>query len=380
MSKTNKNQEVIEEVEIIEEAEVSSNESNENTSSVEVEEISETVDLFTTNIDDLEKQFNNFISVTEASTTEAAGAVNMDELDEIGDEIIAARQYLESFAAGEKKGVREKAYNHLTALPLIGGWAKDKVEEVQVQAMKDSNVKDVLNGIFDKFDIKKKRLLELTDMANGIGKSLQVQEKELAKYILTLDKVLSDTDDSTTKLRAYDMSNQAQYQDKVIKEQIYNKLAFIVYFLDKFIMRMSKTVPAIKTQLMNETQISGMINSIADSVKMLGELQELTNNIAKTSTEKVQSLIVDVTKDLTNGSDIEFYKESAQRNIQFQDTMKKSRVKMIESTVNTYDELKKIGIDTSNQLENRINAERKALGMNIDTMKKSVAANDNEVA
>jgi hypothetical protein len=343
-------------------------------------EVIETGSTFTTDIDELEAQFNKFISDTEEATTSAAGAVNMDELNEIGDEIIAARQYLESFAAGEKKSVREKAYNQLVALPLIGGWAKDKVQEVQTQALKDSNVKEVLQGIFDKFDVKKKRLLELTEMANNIGKSLQAQEKELAKYITTLDKVIETTQDSTTKLRAYDMSNQAQYQDKVIKEQIYNKLAFIVDMMEQLYMRMSKTVPAIKTQLMNETQISGMINSIADSVKMMGELQDLTNSIAKTSTEKVQSLIVDVTKDLTDGSDVEFYKESAKRNIEFQETMKKSRVKMIESTINTYEELKQIGIDTSNQLESRIDAERKALGMTIETMKSSVAANDKDAA
>ena len=170
------------------------------------------------------------------------------------------------------------------------------------------------------------------------------------------------------------MSNQAQYQDKVIKEQVYNKLAFIVDMMEQLHMRMSKTIPAMKSQLMNETQISGMINSIADSVKMLGELQGLTNSIAKKSTEKVQNLIVDVTKDLTDGSDIEYYRDSAKRNIEFQKTMRNARVKMIENTVNTYSELQQIGIDTSNQLENRINAERKALGMKIDKMEENSAS------
>ena len=319
-------------------------------------------------INELELEFSKFMKESEDSTSTIGARINLDELDEIGEEIIKAKTYLESFANGERKSVRDKAYNQLSTLPMIGGWMKNRIEEAKTQALKDSGVKEVLESIFNNFEKKKQRLLELSDVAQNIGKNLQEQERKLQEYIGKLDEIINTTDNHSTKLKALDMSNQAQYQDKVIKEQVYNKLSFIVEMIDQLYMRMSKTIPAIKSQLMNETQIAGMINSISDSVKMMSELQTLTNNIARSSTEKVQSLIIDTTKDLSNGTDVEFYKESYKRNVEFQETMKKSRTKMIENTIKTYDELKGISIDTTKQLESRIDAERKALGMSVESL------------
>lgn len=314
-------------------------------------------------IESIEKEFSAFLKKSEETTSSISGHINMDELNEIGDEIVKARQYLESFATGEKKTIREKAYNQLTTLPMIGGWAKEQADRAQIQNIKDSSVKEVLTDIFDKFEIKKKRILDLTEISNKIGTELQKQEKYLEEYIKSLDNIIENTQDAGTKLRAYDMSNQAQYQDKVVKDQIYNKLAFIVELMEQLYMRMSKTVPAIKAQLMNETEIAGMINNISDTVKMLSELHELTNNISRTSTEKVQELIVDVTKDLTDGSDIKFYEESHNRNIKIQETLKESRLKVINNTVDKYNKLKEISTNTNYALEDSSKATQKALGI-----------------
>ena len=141
-------------------------------------------------LDDLEKEFTSFVTDVETSTSNMTSHINMDELNEIGDEIIKAKEYLTSFAKGEKKTVREQAYNQLIALPLIGSWAKTRVEEVQMQAVKDSGVKEVLESIFDNFDIKKKRLIELTYLAENIKSNLVKQESELAVYIVKLDYII----------------------------------------------------------------------------------------------------------------------------------------------------------------------------------------------
>jgi len=335
-----------------------------------VEEAHEPVEM--QSMDALEQEFGAFVSEIESTTSDITTNINMDELNEIGEEIIKAKAYLTSFANGEKKTTREKAYNQLVSLPLIGGWAKDKVEEAQLQHVKDSGVKDVLKSMFDNFDIKKKRLVELTGLADTIRTNLIAQEGELAVYIVKLDNIIEHTTSPTDKMRALDMSIQAQSSDKIIKDQVHNKLHFIVDMMEALHMRMSKTIPTLKAQLLNETSIAGMITSIADSVKMMDSLQSLTNDIAKTSTENIQGLIVDVTKSLTDGVDVEFYRKSAETNEKFQQTMIECSAKRIKSTVKAYDTLKEIGVDTSNQLERRVHSEKVALGMSIGAAKERV--------
>jgi len=310
---------------------------------------------------EIEKSFNDFILEVGTTTEAVSGRINVDELNEIGDSIVSAKQFLTSFANGEKKSVRTRAYNQLKNVPLIGDWAKGKVEEIQTQALKDSSVKEVLNDIFDSFEIKKKRLIELTEIASNIRVELMKQEIKVGEYISDLEHILSSTEDPVTRMKALEMSIQAQTSDKIIKDQVYNKINFILELMEALMIRMSKTLPAIKSQLLNETSISGMINSISDSVKMMSSLQELTNEIAKTSTENIQGLIIDVTKELTNGADIEFYKQSAETNKKFHQTLISCEQERIKNNIDSFKKLKEISDDTTLQLQQRTNSQIKAL-------------------
>jgi len=349
---------------------------NEGTEMVEAEMVETTEETKSlevqTTIAELEVEFNSFIKEMEAANDSVSSKIQMDELNEIGDEVIKAKQYLTSFASGEKKSVREQAYSQLTALPLIGNWAKDKVEEVQVQHMKDSGVKEVLEGIFESFETKKKRLVELTIMAEGMRDNLISQERQLQGYIQRLDEIIANPPSVADKMRALDMSIIAQAQDRISKEMIYNQVNFIIELMENLMIKISKTLPTLKNTLSNSLNIVGTINSIKDAVEMMNTLEDLSNEITRTSTNNIQSLIVDVTKSLSDGTDIEFYKESAKRNEEFNKTLTQARVKHIETTVSNYETLKQIEVDTSNQIEMRRKQEAKALGMKIETSKEAV--------
>jgi uncharacterized protein YjgD (DUF1641 family) len=127
--------------------------------------------------------------------------------------------------------------------------------------------------------------------------------------------------------------------------------------------KISKTLPTLKNTLNNSLNIVGAINSIKDAVQMMNTLENLTNEITQTSTNNIQTLIVDVTKSLSDGTDVEFYKESAKRNEEFNKTLIEARVKHIEKTVSNYNTLKEIQLDTSNQIELRRDAELQALSL-----------------
>jgi len=317
-------------------------------------------------IQELEVEFNSFIKDMEVANESVSAGIQMDELNEIGDEVIKAKQFLTSFASGESKSVREKAYSQLASIPLIGEWAKDKVEEVQVQQMKDSGVKEVLEGIFESFETKKKRLIELTSMAESMRDNLIAQEQKLGEYIVELDKIIANPPSVADKMRALDMSIMAQAQDRISKEMIYNQIGFIIELMENLMIKISKTLPTLKNSLSNSLNIVGTINSIKDAVTMMNTLEELSNEITRTSTNNIQNLIVDVTKSLSDGTDIEFYKESAKRNETFNKTLTDARIKHIKTTVENYETLKQIEVDTSNQIEMRRNAEAKALGLSLN--------------
>jgi len=345
---------------------------------VEVVEVklTEESNLPQSTIAELEVEFNAFIKEMEVANESVSGKIQMDELNEISDEVIKAKQYLTSFANGEKKSVREQAYNQLTSLPLIGNWAKEKVQEVQVQHMKDSGVKDVLEDIFESFETKKKRLVELTVMAEEMRDNLIEQEKQLGVYIRKLDAIIANPPSVADKMRALDMSIIAQAQDRISKEMIYNQINFIIELMENLMIKISKTLPTLKNTLSNSLNIVGTINSIKDAVEMMNTLEDLSNEITRTSTNNIQNLIVDVTKSLSDGTDIEFYKESAKRNEEFNKTLTQARVKHIETTVNNYETLKQIEVDTSNQIEMRRNAEARALEMQIEGIQEAQIEED----
>ena len=342
---------------------------------VEVDEIRET---YEGSMDDLEKDFGLFIQEMENANDRIAANINMDELDEISGDIIKAKEYLSSFASGEKKSVREKAYNKLTALPLIGGWAKDKVEEAQTQSLEDSTVKEVLNGIFNSFDVKKKRLVDLTIMMDGMKNNLIKQEITLGNYIDKLNDIIANPKNVADKMRALEMSVMAQSQDKITKEMIYNNLNIIMELMEGLHHKISKTLPVIKNTLSNSLNIVGTINSIRDAVDMMNTLETLSNEINQKSTGNIQTLVIDTTKSLSDGTDIEFYKESAKRNEEFNKTLLEARKEHIKTTLSNYETLKEIGIDSSNQIAYRREEEARALGMNIDTAKAANTASRKE--
>lgn len=330
-----------------------------------MKEITETEIIEDSKFDQLESEFAKFIAEVESTTSRISADINIDELQNIGDEIIKARNYLMSFAKGEKKSIREKAYGQLSSIPLLGNFAKKKIEQVQQQDLKDSTVKKVLGDMFNRFDEKKKRILDLSVIADDIYTQLSSQEISLGSYIKKLEEVINTTDKASIKLKAIDMSIQAQSQDKIVKDQIYNKLKFIVELMETLMVKMSKNIPVIKAQLLNETSIAGIITNISDSVKMMNTLADLTHEISVISTNNIHELIVDVTGSLSRTKDIEHAKQFIEINNKHQETMKNARIKYIENTVENYNALKVMNLDMSRQLENRLKSESEVLGISL---------------
>lgn len=333
--------------------------------------IEEEREVYAGGMDTLESEFGSFIEDMEHANAQVTANINMDELNEISADIMKAREYLSSFASGEKKSVREKAYNQIANVPLLGNWAKGKIEEVQAQAFEDSSVKEVLDGIFDSFNVKKKRLVELTVMMDGMRTNLMTQEGQLGQYIQKLDDVIANPANVGDKMRALEMSNMAMSQDKITKEMVYNNLNIIMELMEGLHHKISKTLPVIKNTLTNSLNIVGTINSIRDAVDMMNTLETLSNEINQKSTANIQDLVIDTTKSLSDGTDIEFYKNSADRNEKFNKTLLEARKTHIKKTVEDHETLKKIGIDAGNQIEYRREQEALALGHSLDKMKKT---------
>ena len=330
----------------------------------------EIIDNDVLTIDELENEFNIIIKEAEVTNKGVNDQMKMDELNEIGDSVIKAKQYLAEFAAtGISKTPREMAYEHLSSLPLIGGWAKSKVNEVQETNLKNSGVTDVLESIFTSFEQKKGRLIELTDIAENMQKNLNEQRIKLGEYIVKLDKIVQNPGSSSDRMRAVDMSNRAMEQQETTADMCDNQIALILEMMGTLYQKLSKTLPVIKNTLNNSLTIAGTINSMRDSITMMNSLEDLSNEIQQTSSNNIQNLIIESTQMLTNGTDIEYFKNSAKRNEQYHETLIKVRKEYFEKTIEKYDQFKEIQENNSNLLERRVSEEAKLLENSIKKMK-----------
>ncbi len=203
-------------------------------------------------------------------------------------------------------------------------------------------------------------------MMEGMKSNLLEQEIVLYKYINQLNYIIENPTNAVEKMKAFEMSVMAQSQEKITKEMIYNNLDIIMELMSGLHHKISKTLPVIKNTLNNSLNIVGTINSIRDAVQMMNALETLSNDINKKSTNNIQSLVIETTKSLSEGTDIDFYKESAKRNELFNKTLLEARKEHITKTISNYNTLKEIGADASNQIEYRLEEEKKYLGMGVE--------------
>jgi len=321
------------------------------------------------NINELEKQFQNFVDKSEDFTSKIAVNINMQELDEINQYIAESYQYIEQYASNTEMDKKTKAYNQLTNVPVLGTWAQKKIDRIKETNMQNSSVKDVLEEMFKNFSIKQKRLVELTGVAENMGKELSKQEQELTQYIDTLENIIETTDSRVEKMKAVEMVNQGRTRLHTIREQVHNKLIYIIDMMEHLHGKLSKTIPSLKVELMNETSIAGMINSISDIVSVTNKIQDLRNDISKHSSEKMTSLISEAYKDLTAGTDIEFYEEAAARSERNRKLLRKNQEEYIRTTFKGYEKLKSIQENTSKQLQSDLDNEMKHLGLKEQDLK-----------
>jgi hypothetical protein len=311
------------------------------------------------NISQLEEEFSLIIKEAEKNTEVINSSMKMDELNEIGDEVIKAKNILSEYAdSGKTKTATEQAYGHLSSIPLIGGWAKSKIKEVQEETLKNSGVRDILEGIFVSFQQKKVRLIELTEMSEKMRENLIAQEKQLIDYLLKLDKVVASPNSQVDRMKAVDMSNQVMLQKERTTDMIHNQLNFILEMMGTLYQKLSKTLPVIKNTLNDSLTIAGTINTMRDSITMMNSLEDLSNNIQRSSTENIQKLIIESTKSLSGGVDMEFFKNSAKRNEEYHKTLNKVRGEYLETSIERYQEFKELGLQTDNLLQNRVETEK----------------------
>jgi len=328
-----------------------------------IEETEETlqtkVNNNTNSIEDLEQKFTSFMDNVQKQNDKLTANINVDELNNIGDEILKAREYLMSFANGERKSIREKAYNQITNLPLLGNWAKEKINEVQQQNLKDSNAKEVLQGIYNSFEVKQKRLVELTSMLSTMREDMLLNISELSKFITILDEILqSETSSPIEKMKALEMSVTAQSQHKKINESLYNNVDIIIELMGSLHYKITKALPSIKMDLERNINIVGSMNAVKDAADMLNSIEELSNEIAKKSSESIQELILSTTKAMGEGTNIDFYEDSAKRNIEYNKKLTEAKKQYISKMASDYKKLSDINSNLSNQLEHRAKEEQ----------------------
>lgn len=313
-------------------------------------------------IDELEESFGDFLDEMERCSDEAVEHCKMGDLDEMTKEIADAQTFISSFMDESSKSFGERVGGFLTALPIVGEAIQNKMDEAKMEKFKSEGVKDVLNEMFNNFEKKKEKIKMLTKKTEIMRNNLREQELQLGMYIKKL-QVIKNAEDTTAydKIRATDMENRALVQESITKEMIYNQIDFIIELNMTLMNKLGRTLPIIKNTMKNNLGIASNIAEMKKTLDMMNGLEQLSNKITRTSTGNIQTLIVDTTKSITSGTDIEFYKESSKRNIEFSEKLKNERVANIKKMISDNEVLNSISFDSTHLIEDRKNAEIMAL-------------------
>jgi hypothetical protein len=127
------------------------------------------------------------------------------------------------------------------------------------------------------------------------------------------------------------------------KDKIYNKLNFILQFIEEQLTTISLMMPGIETGLVEDTEIGNFLTSVGDMNKIFKSLTQLSNDVARSGNEKVMKLITEVNESMTDSVDIDHMEKLASTNKQFMQQMISGTEKKLKRDAKTYGKLMNIG-------------------------------------
>lgn len=319
-------------------------------------------------IQGVEKDFNDLIESLKQATDSVSENVNMGEVKDIAIYIQEAKTRLNQFTSGEEMSFGEKVCDTLELVPFAGKIFKEKKEKIQKERFESATVKEMLNGIFDGFREKNKRMLEMAEMISTMDGTLREHNVDLGLYVRQLDATVSNPPSIIAGYKAKSMSTIASSHLRISNGMI-EQIDAIMRSMGILLEKVNTSLPVIESLLKNQLNIAAAINTVNETVNMMGELESLTNTISEKSTDNIQNLIIKVTENSGNGLNIEHIKKSNSKAIEFNKKLNNVRANVQKKKDEDYKILKQCEMDTTNLIADRNKQEMLLIEKNVESSK-----------
>lgn len=305
-----------------------------------------------TSIEALKDSYNEFVDSTKHRTSEISDIINESELNNIKDIIVSFKMKIEEYGVKKEPTATDKIVNRLSLIPIIGGYIEAKAEQHKVDQQYNKNIRQTLQEMFTVFKEKAEYLEIVYKKAYELRNDLIGREQEIERYSLEVQNTIATTDNPLEKVQAIALGALVEGNKLKTKEKIYNKLDFILKFIEEQLTVIALQLPGIEASLTEDVAITSFLNNISDMNSMFSSLTELSNNVSRMSSESVQSLITEVSESMSSGIDINHLEKLAQRNQQFMTKMIATQKNKITKDVSDYQKLTQMSEKlTSNILE-----------------------------
>ncbi len=297
-------------------------------------------------IADVKNEYNKFMKKSLEYSDEISDIINVSEIQDISDLIKQFNDRLEGVVELQEQTVAEKTagktIEKLAMIPFIGKLLEGEAEEAKGKEQASKTARTILQEMFDVFNEKSEVLEQSYKKASELREILISKEVELDKFSIQV-KYLTLNNVGMDKIYSIRLGGLVEANKLKNKEKIYNKLDFILQFIEEQLTTISLMMPGIETGLVEDTEIGNFLAAVSDMNKIFKSLTSLSNSVGRSSSEKVMNLIAEVNESMSESVDVSHMEKLAATNKDFMKKMIVSTEKKLKNDAVVYGKLMQIG-------------------------------------
>jgi len=299
------------------------------------------------NISGVKDAYNEFMTRSKNQSDEIADVIDVKEMQDISDLIKQFNERLEGVVEVKQQTTVEKTTDNtmkkLAMIPFIGKFLEGEAEDAKEREQQSKTAREILQEMFDVFREKSDVLEQSYKKAYDLRNVLLSKEKELDMFSAQVKYIILNEQNALDKIAAVKLGGLVESNKLKNKEKIYNKLDFILQFIEEQLTTIALMMPGIETGLVEDSEIGNFLSSVSDMNKIFKSLTELSNTVARSGNEKVMKLITEVNDSMTDTVDVDHMEKLASTNKQFMKQMISGTEKKLKRDAQTYGKLMDIG-------------------------------------
>jgi len=331
---------------------------------VEIDEQPDTIHKLTSD-------YNSFMEDTKNNSDEIEDIIDIKSIDDITQLIEKFEKRL-NVSANKKERSKIAETTDLTLkkfsnIPLLGSLLEGEIKKADQRIEDNLSSRQILKEMFDGFKEKSIVLEKTYEKADKLRAVLITKEKSLIVYSERVKKLVEKENNNFDRIKAISLGGMIESHKLKNKEKIYNKLDFIMQFIEEQLTTIALMMPSIETGLVEDNEISNFLSSVNDMNKMFKSITDLSNTVALKSNQNIMNLITEVSESMTNVVDVNHMEKLASTNQTFMKKLSEGTAKKIKQDAETYKKLIEIGsdLDQATLTYNQVNTKMLKNTLNI---------------